>query len=97
LADGTQFYGSLHRQAAILLYGLTKAHACIDGNKRIGATLMILFIELNGFKAFFPERELLAMSLMAAESRPDDRPRVVDQLADWIEVRIQRAAAPKTR
>lgn len=81
----------------MLLYGLTKAHACIDGNKRIGATLMILFVELNGFRVFFPERELLAMSLMAADSHPADRSAVIDQIADWIEVRVQRAAAPKTR
>ena len=96
MANGTLFYPTLPRQAAVLLYHVTKAHACTDGNKRIGVTLMLLFIEINGWKSFFPEPEILAMSLFVAESKAPDRGAILDQLTSWVELRIQRSRPPTT-
>jgi death on curing protein len=96
LADRTLFYPTLHEQAAVLLYHVIKAHACIDGNKRIGVTLMLLFIEINGWRAFFPEREVEAIALYAADSEPSERDDVLDKLSSWIELRIQRSRPSST-
>lgn len=96
LADGTLFYSTLYRQAAVLMYQVTKSHACIDGNKRIGVVLMLLFVEINGWKAFFPEPEVRAFSLYVADSAAADRATVLEQLSSWIGARIQRARPPTT-
>ncbi len=40
-------YPSIQQKAARLGIGLTKNHAFIDGNKRIGAHAMLVFLALN--------------------------------------------------
>ena len=42
--SGTDIYPSLQQKAARLGYGLVKNHAFIDGNKRIGAHVMLVFL-----------------------------------------------------
>jgi len=46
--DGEELYPTLQAKAARLGYGLIKNHCMIDGNKRIGAHAMLVFLELNG-------------------------------------------------
>lgn len=77
--DGKDLYPSLEEKAAQLLYGLIKNHAFVDGNKRIGAALFLWFLEKNhalyrpdGGKRI-ADNALVAMTLLIAESRPDDR------------------------
>lgn len=77
--DGKQLYPSLEEKAAILLYLLVKNHHFVDGNKRIGAALFLAFLEKN--KALYrpdgtkriADNALVAMTLLMAESRPQDR------------------------
>ena len=46
--DGTDLYPALEQKVARLGYGLIENHAMIDGNKRIGAHTMLVFLTLNG-------------------------------------------------
>ena len=46
--DGEELYPTLQAKAARLGYGLIKNHCMIDGNKRIGAHAMLVFLELSG-------------------------------------------------
>lgn len=41
---------TLEAQAAAYLYHLVKNHPFIDGNKRIGTTCALVFLEINGFE-----------------------------------------------
>ena len=41
-------YPSLQQKAARLCFGLVKNHPFVDGNKRIGAHVMLVFLALNG-------------------------------------------------
>lgn len=45
---GEDVYPSLQQKAARLCFGLVKNHPFVDGNKRIGAHVMLVFLALNG-------------------------------------------------
>ena len=77
--DGADVYPSLEEKAAHLLYFLVKNHSFVDGNKRIGAALFLWFMEKNGM-LYRPDgakrvadNALVAITLMIAESAPDQR------------------------
>ena len=76
---GTDVYTSLEEKAAHLLYFLVKNHAFVDGNKRIAAALFLWFLERNGILVnaaggrLISDAALVAMILMIAESRPEEK------------------------
>jgi len=77
--DGADVYPSLEEKAAHLLYFLVKNHSFVDGNKRIGAALFLWFMQKNGI-LYRPDgakrvadNALVAITLMIAESAPDQR------------------------
>ena len=57
---GTEIYPSIQQKAARLGYGLVKNHAFIDGNKRIGAHAMLIFLVLNKIDLDYMQDELSA-------------------------------------
>lgn len=70
---------SLWELAAAYAYGLVKNHAFHDGNKRVAATAIAVFLDLNGAYFRVDERELVLMIEGAAKGEvPEDR------LANWI-------------
>jgi prophage maintenance system killer protein len=77
--DGQEVYPSLEEKAAHLLYFLVKNHYFVDGNKRIAAALFLWFLQKNqalyrvdGGKRI-ADNALVAMTLLIAESRPDEK------------------------
>ncbi|MCK0507190.1 virulence protein RhuM/Fic/DOC family protein [Aromatoleum anaerobium] len=78
-AFGEPAYPTLESRAAHLLYFIVKNHPFTDGNKRIGAFLFAGFLHRNGrlFDAdgspVINDVGLAALSLLVAQSRPDDR------------------------
>ena len=77
--DGKELYHSLEEKAAQLLYSLVKNHSFVDGNKRIAAALFLWFLEKNaalyaadGSKRI-ADNALVAMTLLIAESRPEEK------------------------
>ena len=77
--DGQDLYPSLEEKSANLLYFLVKNHAFVDGNKRIAAALFLWFLERNGVLVdedgvpLISNATLVAMTLMIAESRPNEK------------------------
>lgn len=55
---GVDAYPSIQQKAARLGYGLVKNHPFVDGNKRIGAHAMLVFLALNGIELEYTQREL---------------------------------------
>ena len=45
--DGIDAFPSIQQKAARLGFGLVKNHPFVDGNKRIGAHVMLIFLALN--------------------------------------------------
>jgi prophage maintenance system killer protein len=76
---GRDLYPGLEEKAANLLYFLVKDHPFVDGNKRIAATLFLWLLDRNGL-LLLPDgtprvsnATLVALTLMIAASRPDEK------------------------
>lgn len=52
---GTDSFPSVQQKAARLGFGLVKNHAFVDGNKRIGAHVMLVFLALNRIELEYTE------------------------------------------
>lgn len=59
-------YPSLQQKAARLCFGLVKNHPFVDGNKRIGAHAMLVFLALNGVELQHSQTELSDVILRLA-------------------------------
>lgn len=57
--------------AATYAYHLTKAHAFIDGNKRLAAAVTETFLETNGAKLNLSNKEIVTLFLDIAAGRLD--------------------------
>lgn len=66
---GDELYPSIQAKAAQLCFGLVKNHAMLDGNKRLGAHVMLVFLALNGYELVYSQRELsdIIFALAAGE------------------------------
>lgn len=72
--DGADAFQSIQQKAARLAYGLVKNHPFVDGNKRIGAHTMLVFLALNGIDLDYTQEELseIILSVAASESGYDE-------------------------
>lgn len=71
---GEDVYPSLQKKAARLCFGLVKNHPFVDGNKRIGAHAMLVFLALNGIELQHTQSELsdVILQLVAGEIEATD-------------------------
>lgn len=76
---GEDVYPSLQQKAARLCFGLVKNHPFIDGNKRIGAHAMLVFLALNGIELQYSQTELSDIILQLAAGEID-----TEDLLYWI-------------
>ena len=63
---------SLFDLAAAYAFGLVRNHPFLDGNKRIGFTVAVLFLELNGRRFTAPEAEATLQTLALAARELDE-------------------------
>ena len=75
--DGTELYPTLEEKAAMLLYLIVKNHSFTDGNKRIGASCFLYFMNKNGILyndgvPIIDNATLFALTLLIAESNPSE-------------------------
>ena len=64
--DGEPVYPSLQAKAAQLGFGLIRNHPFVDGNKRIGAHTMLVFLAVNGIELRYEQQELIDIILSVA-------------------------------
>ena len=53
-----ELYPSIQAKAAQLCFGIVKNHPMIDGNKRLGTHVMLVFMALNGYELLYTQQEL---------------------------------------
>ena len=75
---GSDLYPTLEDKASALLYFIVKNHSFIDGNKRIGATIFLYFLEKNNAlykdgKERINNDALATLTILVATSRPEDK------------------------
>ena len=87
---GEELYPSVEEKAATLLYLVVKNHSFSDGNKRIAAMLFLWFMDGNkvlyatdGHKRI-SDNTLVALTLMIAESRPEEKDIIIKLVVNLI-------------
>ena len=78
--DGKELYPSVLEKGERLGFGLIQNHAFIDGNKRIGAHAMLVFLALNGYVFSYTQKELTEIVLSVAAGEKDH-----DDLLFWLQ------------
>ncbi|MGN6641207.1 MAG: RhuM family protein [Mucilaginibacter sp.] len=87
---GVEFYPTIEEKAANLLYFVVKNHSFSDGNKRIAAYLFVWFLEKNNLlygedgSKRIADNALVALTLMIAESKPDEKDMMVKVVVNLI-------------
>lgn len=76
---GEPVYPSLQAKAAQLGFGLIRNHPFVDGNKRIGAHTMLVFLAVNGIELRYEQQELINIVLSVAAGQIDRQ-----GLLQWI-------------
>lgn len=74
--------------AAAYAFGLVRNHPFIDGNKRIGFTVAVLFLELNGWTFVATEADAVIQTLALAASVLDEA-----EFSAWLKVNSVPVAA----
>lgn len=76
---GMDTFPSLQQKGARLGFGLIQNHAFVDGNKRIGAHAMLVFLALNGIELAYTQEELtnMVLDIAAGDSSFED-------MVQWI-------------
>lgn len=77
--DGEYIYKTIKAKASKLGYFLIKNHPLIDGNKRIGILVMMIFLEINGIEIDCTDEELIILGLGLADGSINDI-----ELLNWI-------------
>jgi len=67
--DGKDLYPTVEDKAGRQAYGIIRNHPFIDGNKRTGLFVMLVFLELNGIKLKFSQSELISLGNSIASGR----------------------------
>lgn len=92
--DGRELYPSVEEKAAMLLYLVVKNHSFSDGNKRIAATLFLWFMNENNMlydemhHKFIDDATLVALTLLIAESRPEEKDTIIKVVINLIHRRL---------
>ena len=87
---GEDLYPSVEEKAANLLYFVVKNHSFSDGNKRIAAFLFVWFLDRNKCLYYsdgsrrLADNALVALTLLIAESKPEDKATMVMLVVNLI-------------
>ena len=77
--DENELFPSVLDKAARLAFGLIKNHPFIDGNKRIGTHVMLIFLTLNNIMLSYKDEELIDIILKVASGKANEH-----DLYTWI-------------
>lgn len=76
---GEELYPSIQAKAAQLCFGLVKNHSMVDGNKRLGTHVMLVFLALNGYELSYSQQELSHTILALASGKIG-----AEEILQWI-------------
>jgi death-on-curing protein len=77
---------SMFDLAASYGFGLVKDHPFVDGNKRIGFIVSVLFLELNGYRFHAGEADAVVRTLSLATGEMSE-----SDYAEWLKANAKRA------
>lgn len=74
-----EFYPSLLSKAAALCRSIICNHPFVDGNKRTGIHVMLIFLEVNGVQLDYTQQELIDLGLGIAAGNLN-----VNAILNWL-------------
>jgi len=74
-----EFYPTPEEKAARMGYTLISNHAFVDGNKRIGIFIMLIFLEVNGARLECTDDDIVQAALAVADGSLD-----YPGLLEWV-------------
>ena len=77
--DGQVAFATVQQKAARLGFGLISNHPFVDGNKRIGAHVMLVMLAMNGIELSYTQKELYETILQVAGGEAS-----YETLLNWI-------------
>ncbi|MBF0556557.1 MAG: virulence protein RhuM/Fic/DOC family protein, partial [Nitrospirae bacterium] len=81
---GKPLYRTREEKAAHLLYFIIKDHPFLDGNKRIGSFLFLLYSRQELIQEIVSENTLTALALLIAESEPANKDLMIRLIVNLI-------------
>ena len=78
--DGIEFYPEIESKISAITYSLINNHGFVDGNKRIGVSVMLLLLRLNDIKIEYKQEELVDLGIKIAENKCKE-----EDIKKWIE------------
>ncbi len=86
---GKDLYPTLVDKAVILFYALNKGHAFRNGNKRISAASLMVFLYINDTWLDAGKNEIVEKTLYIVDSRAPMKPdEVISNIKQWISEHI---------
>lgn len=82
--DGRDAYATLVDKAAALVHSVVRNHALVDGNKRLGLMLLIVFLGVNGRTLTMSNDQAYEFIVAIAERRLDDVGPIAAELVDRV-------------
>jgi len=77
--EGRDLYETIEEKAARQAYGIIRNHPFIDGNKRTGLFVMLVFLELNRIALDFKQAELVYLGIGIANGLISP-----EQITEWV-------------
>ena len=77
--EGAPLHPDLPAMAAAYLYHLAKAHAFVDGNKRVGAMAALVFLDANDAPKLPPARDMERITMAVSAGTMDKQ-----QVTAWF-------------
>ncbi len=81
---GKELYPTLVDKATILYYHLNKNHPFGNGNKRIAAASLLVFLFINKHWLLVDEVLLAEKTLQVAKSNANEREKILSDIKEWI-------------
>ncbi|MEA5002039.1 MAG: type II toxin-antitoxin system death-on-curing family toxin [Christensenella sp.] len=78
--EGKDLYPSIEEKTARQIFSLITNHAFVDGNKRIGALVLLVLLEMNDIQIEYTQKELIDLAMGTAEGKID-----AVRIFQWIE------------
>jgi prophage maintenance system killer protein len=83
--SGQLLYPSVYERAAHLFYFTLKDHPFVDGNKRIGSFLLLLYLAAHTIQlSHITNESLIALALLVAQSNPNDKEMIIKLILNLI-------------
>lgn len=81
---GREAYPDIHVKGAALLHSVLRNHPLLDGNKRTGWMLCVLFFALNGYEEQYDEDAMFDLIVAVAAGEIEDLGEIAGALGRWF-------------